>query len=357
MQILKQEVDITEPTAEGLPWKYVEGSSLQVMGKCSVCSSDIGTDNDHDLGADHGRRMCSNCHHSQESGHVHGATNYPTVPTTSSREKGKYKVTENRFGDDLARDVEGLALEGRDMDAGVADQLKRAIAASSEKTKILQYGVRLVDEKAESNAKKCKEQETVFKDLAKIVEKQEKTILGLQNTIAMQNVEIAQLSMKVNELSVTSFNGTLIWKITNYREKKRNAINHSPASFYSDCFYTSHYGYKMCGRVYLNGDGIGKGTHLSIFFAIKKGEYDSFLKWPFKQRVCFRLLNQSGGSHVEDAFRPDPTSSSFSRPETEMNIASGCPLFVSHEIIENPLKGFLKNDTIYLQIQVNTSDL
>lgn len=41
----------------------------------------------------------------------------------------------------------------------------------------------------------------------------------------------------------------------------------------------------MCLRLYLNGDGSGRGTHLSLFFVVMKGKYDALLKWPFSQKV------------------------------------------------------------------------
>lgn len=50
-------------------------------------------------------------------------------------------------------------------------------------------------------------------------------------------------------------------------------------------FYTSRYGYKMCLRIYLNGDGTGRGTHLSLFFVVMKGPHDALLRWPFNQKV------------------------------------------------------------------------
>ena len=56
-------------------------------------------------------------------------------------------------------------------------------------------------------------------------------------------------------------------------------------SLYSQPFYTDRYGYKMCGHVYLNVDSIGKGTHLSLFFVLMRGEYDALLEWPFNQKV------------------------------------------------------------------------
>lgn len=41
----------------------------------------------------------------------------------------------------------------------------------------------------------------------------------------------------------------------------------------------------MCLRIYLNGDGTGRGTHLSLFFVVMRGHSDALLKWPFNQKV------------------------------------------------------------------------
>ena len=54
---------------------------------------------------------------------------------------------------------------------------------------------------------------------------------------------------------------------------------------------------------------------------------DALLRWPFRQKVTFMLLNQNNVEHVIDFFRPDPNSSSFQRPRTETNISSGCLTF------------------------------
>lgn len=56
-------------------------------------------------------------------------------------------------------------------------------------------------------------------------------------------------------------------------------------------FYTSKYGYKMCLRIYLNGDGTGRGTHLSLFFVVMRGMSDALLKWPFNQKVRHRSVH------------------------------------------------------------------
>lgn len=53
--------------------------------------------------------------------------------------------------------------------------------------------------------------------------------------------------------------------------------------------------------------------------------------------------------HLGDAFKPDPNSSSFRRPVVEMNIASGCPLFVSQSVLETG--SYIKDDTIFIKVR------
>ena len=149
-----------------------------------------------------------------------------------------------------------------------------------------------------------------------------------------------------------TYDGSLLWKIDNFSQRRREAIEGTTLSLYSTPFYTSKQGYKMCARVYLNGDGMGKGTHLSFFFVIMKGMNDALLTWPFQQKVTLLLINQNGKKNLVDQFRPDSQSSSFQRPlKREMNIASGCPLFCRLSQLDD---GFLKDDTIFLGIIVDT---
>lgn len=48
----------------------------------------------------------------------------------------------------------------------------------------------------------------------------------------------------------------------------------------------------MCLRIYLNGDGTGRGTHLSLFFVVMRGHSDALLKWPFNQKVMLIRIRQ-----------------------------------------------------------------
>lgn len=174
--------------------------------------------------------------------------------------------------------------------------------------------------------------------------------------LSVHEIRLADMDLRFQVLETASFNGTLIWKIRDYQRRKQDAVVSKTSSLYSQPFYTGYFGYKMCARVYLNGDGMGKGTHLSLFFVVMKGEYDALLPWPFKQKVTLMLMDQAPPrKHLGDAFKPDPNSSSFRRPVAEMNIASGCPLFVSQTVLENGT--YIKDDTIFIKVTVDTSDL
>jgi hypothetical protein len=151
-----------------------------------------------------------------------------------------------------------------------------------------------------------------------------------------------------------SYNGQLLWKITNVNERMQEAKSGRKKSFYSSPFYTDGHGFKMCARMFLNGDGNGRGTHLSLFFVILRGEYDALLKWPFTQKVTFTLVDQSElKEHVIDAFRPDPNHLSFQRPVSEWNVSSGLPIFCPLGKLRSTNHEYIKDNTMYIEIVTN----
>ena len=178
---------------------------------------------------------------------------------------------------------------------------------------------------------------------------------SMSHSLALRNVMLTDLDEYVKQQEVSSHDGILLWKITEFAKKRQDAVSGQQTSFYSPCFFTSRYGYKMCARIYLNGDGIGRGTHISVFFVVMRGEYDALLRWPFRQKVTFMLLDQNNVEHVIDSFRPDPNSSSFQRPRRETNIASGCPTFCPLSELND--HAYVRDDTMFLKVIVDTTDL
>ena len=137
-----------------------------------------------------------------------------------------------------------------------------------------------------------------------------------------------------------------------------DAQSERQTSIYSAPFYSSTNGYKMRARLYLNGDGNARGTHLSLFFVLMRGANDALLKFPFNYKVTFCLYDQSGtGRHIIDSFRPDIRSNSFQRPRSDMNIASGIPKFARLEVIEQQGNPYVRDDTMFIKVLVDFGDM
>ena len=177
-----------------------------------------------------------------------------------------------------------------------------------------------------------------------------------ERQLAIVDVRLAEADLRMLSMESTNYSGILVWKITDYKRRKEDSIAGRTLSLYSQPFFTSRYGYRMCARAYPNGDGVGKGTHFSLFFVVMRGEYDNLLQWPFRQKVTLTLMDQdTGRRNLSDTFKPDPSSSSFRKPLSEMNVASGCPLFARHSQLET--SPFLKDDCIFIKLAVDTADL
>ncbi|XP_048855485.1 TNF receptor-associated factor 2-like isoform X1 [Brienomyrus brachyistius] len=181
-------------------------------------------------------------------------------------------------------------------------------------------------------------------------------IQQLERSLAMRDLQLAEAEQVLHELAVCTYDGVFVWKITNFSRRREEAVSSLAPTMFSPAFYSSKYGYKMCLRLYLNGDGTGRGTHLSLFFVVMRGKYDGLLKWPFSQKVTLMLLDQNNREHVIDAFRPDISSTSFQRPISEMNIASGCPLFCPLAKLGGK-SVYLKDDTIFIKAVVDLTGL
>ncbi|KFU90533.1 TNF receptor-associated factor 2, partial [Chaetura pelagica] len=182
-----------------------------------------------------------------------------------------------------------------------------------------------------------------------IIRSLELKIAELHRCLTQKDACLSSLHKSLLFSEQASYDGVFLWKITDVGRKLQDSVTGRTVSLYSPAFYTAKYGYKVCLRVYLNGDGTGKGTHMSLFFVVMKGDYDALLPWPFRHKVTFMLLDQNNREHIIDAFRPDLTSASFQRPVNDMNVASGCPMFLPLSKLQSPKYAYVKEDTLFLK--------
>ena len=106
---------------------------------------------------------------------------------------------------------------------------------------------------------------------------------------------------------------------------------------YSTSFYTHPRGYRMCLKVVANGCNIGKGTHVSVYVCLMRGEFDNYLKWPFRGEVTVQLLNQieDKGHHEKtlDFANGTPDSCADRVTASERAASWGRPQFISHRAL------------------------
>merc|ERR1712117_279138 len=101
---------------------------------------------------------------------------------------------------------------------------------------------------------------------------------------------MGRLTGQLERAALTSYDGILTWKIRDFSAKMEEArSSEGGLELVSLPFFTSQSGYKLQASLFLNGNGGGEGTHMSVYIKILPGEYDSILKWPFKHTVSFSL--------------------------------------------------------------------
>ena len=105
---------------------------------------------------------------------------------------------------------------------------------------------------------------TKITELDQTLNKQETTLREQADLIKAQDKRVGDLEKIANS--------QLIWRIEDYSRKMKEAKAGNGDTLFSPTFTTSKHGYRLCASVCLNGDGKGKGTHMSVFISVLKGE-------------------------------------------------------------------------------------
>ncbi|XP_064385161.1 TNF receptor-associated factor 4-like [Halichondria panicea] len=134
--------------------------------------------------------------------------------------------------------------------------------------------------------------------------------------------------------------------MTNFQQHKRD-----DNCWFFPPVYTHHQGYKICLKVYANGYGTDKGTHVSVSVHFMRGEFDDSLKWPFRGVISIELLDQVNGkdhksyTNTYDDKTPNTTCARVTKGERSEG--RGYSRFIAHTKLEPK---YLRNDTLLFQI-------
>ena len=169
---------------------------------------------------------------------------------------------------------------------------------------------------------------------------------------------IKSLEAKIEEAKVIK-DGVLIWKISNFSHKMSDSKRTAGLELVSHPFFSSHSGYRLQASLFLNGNGGGQNTHISLYIKLLPGPNDCILKWPFRHTISFTLLDQTtertAAVNIMESFIPDPNWPNFNRPSTSDDpdqLGFGFPRFVHQDMLMK--RGYIKDDTIFIRIRADS---
>jgi TNF receptor-associated factor 2 len=96
---------------------------------------------------------------------------------------------------------------------------------------------------------------------------------------------------------------------------------------------------------------------MSIYFMLMRGDYDANLRWPFKYKVTFTLIDQSAtNDDKRDIIKycwPNTKETCFGYPIADMNIPYGISKCFGHDLFEQNEKRYVQNDRMFIKIEVD----
>ncbi len=173
----------------------------------------------------------------------------------------------------------------------------------------------------------------------------------LEEALAKLSIEVADQSNVIKRLQITEQfgldRGMFFWQVPNFRQVLQDTVRGNDKAIHSDYFYSPK-GCKLNAKIVPNGDGVASGKYVSIFLSVMKTDNDSFISWPFSEKVCFTVVGHDGKNLHYDAFKPDFGSSSFVRPLGHHNTYTGVPRFLPLDGIDQ----FLVDGDLLIKITV-----
>ncbi|XP_044174918.1 TNF receptor-associated factor 6-like isoform X3 [Acropora millepora] len=210
----------------------------------------------------------------------------------------------------------------------------------------------------------CQRQQTEIDELRRLVNETKGVVEHLGRCLNESCMTpLQELTNRINRQETRGFefegrvcNGSYIWKIENYRQRRQDALSGIATALHSPAFYTSLYGYKLCLRINLNGVDCGDGRYIALFVHMMNGDYDSVLEWPFTGRITLTILDQSEGTefrqHISETLIAKPNLLAFQRPTAPRNYKGyGYVEFAPIEHIRDPQ--YIKNNTMLVRIQID----
>ena len=101
---------------------------------------------------------------------------------------------------------------------------------------------------------------------AELIDAMDRKIRAIDRALLMKDATIADLELKATALENTSYDGTLLWPITDFQRRRQEAVSGRVTSIYSPPFYTSR-----------TGNTFDRFTHCSFIYIASA----LYVAWPY----------------------------------------------------------------------------
>eukprot|EP00062_Callorhinchus_milii_P017105 gi/632969128/ref/XP_007900920.1/ PREDICTED: TNF receptor-associated factor 2-like isoform X1 [Callorhinchus milii] len=186
----------------------------------------------------------------------------------------------------------------------------------------------------------------------------ENQLVDVEHQLQQAGQNIQDCTARLEVMEQLTHSGVFIWRIAQLEKRLQEAVDGTTPYLDSGGFYSCKYGYKMCLRIYLNGHERAQGIHISLYFILLQGHYDTLNQWPFRKKVKLSLLNVRDQrysivkccvlSHLDLALQ---------RPAASMNAPCGFSTFVSLPELKLRFSEFVDNDEMFVSAEVDSSSL
>ena len=180
-------------------------------------------------------------------------------------------------------------------------------------------------------------------------------LLHLQHAVETVSQQQKEMRAMKEELRALKDTQASVFRMPGFNQYK--TFNQS---WFSPPFYTHPGSYQMCINAYANGNGTGKGTHISVYVYLMRGKNDDNLSWPFRGEVTITLLNQLADKshHTYTVQYTQDTDDKYSRrvDSDRGNHGLGKSKLIPHNRLDHDAGQncqYLKDDCLYFRIKAD----
>lgn len=176
-------------------------------------------------------------------------------------------------------------------------------------------------------------------------------INAMYERIVILEQQNREQSVRIEKLQSmeTKRNGTLVWRIEDFKRKCEMMQGNNQLMFYSLEAYTDPNGYKFCARINLSNK---VKDCLSFHIHLMRSENDFHLNWPFIGRIKISMINREPNNSQHDILMSNPEILAFHRPSEEISPRGFG--FMEYALISDVVKrNFIDNDCLTIKIQMN----